>query len=150
MIVRIAQGAGAVAALIAGLAAAQSTSTPTAPSTALPPQNYGNQPGFFRSAPEMSAMTNANPGVMPAPAMQPVSQPAQVNPLAASVVAPQASTVVVAPPERVVDPTQNLQWAERQMDRVETKAVQQTQQAATTPPPVAPGAWNGSTNPADR
>jgi len=146
MIVRIAQGAAAGAALIAGLAAAQSTSAPTA----LPPQNYGNQPGFFRSAPEMAAMTSANPGVMPTPAMQPVSQPAQVNPLAAAVVAPQASTVVVAPPERVADPTQNLQWAERQMDRVETKAVQQTQQAATTLPPVAPGAWNGSTNPADR
>jgi hypothetical protein len=141
MTVRIARGAGASAMLFAALAAAQSP-------TPLPPQNYGAQPGFFRSATEMAAVAGANPGVMPATPPQAMPQPVAMAPAAAPVVAPQASTVVVAP-EHVADPTQNLQW-ERQMDRVESAAAQQRQQAQATPPPVAPGAYNGSTNPADR
>jgi hypothetical protein len=142
MVVRIARSVAASTAFVAALAAAQSA-------TPLPPQNYGSQPGFFRSAPEMAAIVGANPGVMAPTGMQAPAHPATASPVAAPVVAPQASTVVVAP-ERVVDPTQNLQWAERQMDRAETTAAQQRQQAAATPPPVAPGAYNGSTNPADR
>lgn len=143
MVVRIARGAAASGALIAAVAAAQSP-------TALPPQNYGAQPGFFRNAPEMAALAGAIPGVVaPAPAPA-VPQPSTVSPVAAPIVAPQASTVVVAPPERVPDPTQNLQWAERQMDRAENTAAEQRAQAQAVPPPVAPGAYNGSTNPADR
>jgi hypothetical protein len=158
MVVRIARGAAASGALIAALAAAQSptglpaqsgTAMPSQAGAALPPQNYGSQPGFFRSAPEMAALAGAIQGVVaPAPA-QPAPQPSTASPVAAPVVAPQASTVVVAP-ERIPDPTQNLQWAERQMDRAESTAAQQRAQAQAVPPPVAPGAYNGSTNPADR
>jgi hypothetical protein len=142
MVNRIARWSAASIVSFAGLAAAQSPS-------ALPPQNYGAQPGFFRSAPEMAAMAGANPGVIARPAVQPVAQAAPTVPVAAPVVAPEASTVVVAPP-RIVDPTQNLQWTERQMDRSEAAAAQLRQQALAAPPPVAPGAYNGSTNPADR
>jgi len=141
MVIRIARWSAACIVSLAGLAAAQSP-------VALPPQNYGAQPGFFRSAPEMAAMAGANPGVNAAPAAQSAPQAAPAAPPAAAVVAPQAATVVVAP-EHIVDPTQNLQWAERQMDRQENTAAQQRQQAPALPP-VAPGAWNGSTNPADR
>ena len=142
MVVRIARCAAASSAFIAGLAVAQS-------STALPPQNYGAQPGFFRNATEMAALSAPGQAALPTPA-QPAPQPVTASPMAAPIVAPQASTVVVAPPDRVPDPTQNLQWAERQMDRAETTAVQQRQQAQSTPPPVAPGAYNGSTDPATR
>ena len=127
--------------------AAQGTSS----AVALPPQNYGAQPGFFRNAPEMAAFERADPGVLPAtppapPApVQPVSAPA---PAAAPVVNPPAAAAAV-PPQHVPDPTQNLQWAQQQMDRVEATAVQQ-RQLNTTPPPVAPGAYNGSTDPNNR
>src|SRR4051812_19599532 len=93
MVVRIARSVAASSAFIAGLAAAQSP-------TALPPQNYGAQPGFFRNATEMAALSAPGQAALPAPA-QPVPQPTTASPMAASVVAPQASTVVVAPPERV-------------------------------------------------
>jgi len=143
MALRIARWSAASIVSLAGIAAAQSP-------TPLPPQNYGSQPGFFRSATEMAAVNGASAGVTPtAPAQAPAPPAAPVT-VAAPVVAPQASTVVVAPPERIADPTQNLQWTERQMDRAEATAAQQRQQALATPPPVAPGAYNGSTNPADR
>ena len=116
----------------------------------LPPQNYGSTPGFFRSAPEMAAFERADAGVLPAPApqpapMQPVSAPA---PAAAPAPVPAAASAAV-PAQRVPDPTQNLQWAEQQMDRAEATAVQQ-RQLNTTPAPVAPGAYNGSTDPNNR
>lgn len=139
--------AGAQANAPAPGAAAQGTSA----AVRLPPQNYGAQPGFFRSAPEMAAFERADAGVIPATApAQPAAAPAvtPAHPMAAPAV---ATTVVAAPaaPERVPDPTQNLQWAERQMDRSEATAAQQ-RQLTTTPPPVAPGAYNGATDPADR
>jgi hypothetical protein len=114
----------------------------------LPPQNYGAQPGFFRSAAEMAAFVN--PAAAPAP--QPVAAPATPAP-APTVAVPVVPVQPVASPiadTRVPDPTQNLQWAERQADRVEAKAQQQGAQLQATPQPVAPGAYNGMTDPANR
>lgn len=138
---------GQAAAPVPPANAAQGTSSPVA----LPPQNYGAQPGFFRNAPEMAAFGQPQAGIVmtpppPAPPVPPPA-PAPVAVVAPAVAAPAASAVV--PPQRVPDPTQNLQWAEQQMDRAETTAVQQ-RQVGTAPPPVAPGAYNGATNPADR
>jgi hypothetical protein len=71
---------------------------------------------------------------------------------AATVTAPNASVAVnvAAPAERIPDPTQNLQWSERQADRSETAAVQAQAAEARAPQPVAPGAYNGQTDPATR
>ena len=61
MALRIARSLLALGSVLgAGWVAAQSAAP-------LPPQNYGAQPGFFRSAPEMSALVSANQGI-PAPA----------------------------------------------------------------------------------
>ncbi|HZZ94293.1 MAG TPA: hypothetical protein VFE23_17160 [Usitatibacter sp.] len=139
---------GAAQALAQAPSSAASNPTATVP---LPPQNYGAQPGFFRSAPEMAAFEAAEAGIVrtppaaaPAPAT-PVTAPAAI---AAAVAAP-APASAVANPQRVPDPTQNLQWAEGQMDRAEATAIQQ-KQTGTTPAPVAPGAYNGATDPNDR
>lgn len=148
-----------IASLAFPLAAAAQATAP-APGTAaqgtsaavrLPPQNYGAQPGFFRSAPEMAAFERADAGVLPATAPAQPAPPTAATPAHPMAAPAAATTTVVAPaaPERVADPTQNLQWAERQMDRAETAAVQQ-RQLNTAPPPVAPGAFNGATDPADR
>jgi hypothetical protein len=128
-------------------------------SAALPPQNYGTQPGFFRNAPEMATFEQGN-GVLPSAtpvSAAPVAAPA---PAAPAIAAPNSnvSVTVAAPPQRIPDPTQNLQWAEHQADRVEAAATaahqaavaQQAAAAARTPPPVAPGAYNGQTDPATR
>ena len=125
--------------------AAQGTSS----AVTLPPQNYGTQPGFFRSAPEMTAFETAEAGVLPStPTARPVSVPAPSTALPA-VPSPAPAAAAAVAPQHVPDPTQNLQWAEQQMDRAETTAVQQ-RQLNTTPAPVAPGAYNGATNPSDR
>ena len=136
-----------VAAFIAVAPAAVAVAQTT--TTALPPQNYGSQPGFFRSAPEMQALSGATAGVptaapaAPAPAA-PVATPAA--PVA--VTATPTATVVAVTPERIPDPTQNLQWTERQMDRAENAA--QRQQALAPSQVIAPGAYNGQTDPATR
>lgn len=132
---------------VPGASAAQGTSS----AVPLPPQNYGTQPGFFRNAPEMAAFERAEAGVLPsAPPPQPAApQPVSAPAPAAPPVLPAPAAAAVTPPERVPDPTQNLQWAEQQLDRSEATAAQQRQQN-TTPPPVAPGAYNGATNPNDR
>jgi hypothetical protein len=124
-------------------------STPAAPGTALPPQNYGVQPGFFRSAAEMNVFANPAASV-PQPVAQPIAAPATpaAAPAPVAAAAPQA---VSAPADtRIPDPTQNLQWAERQMDRSENAAAAQAKALNAAPQPIAPGAYNGETDPATR
>jgi hypothetical protein len=127
---------------------AQQSAAPS-PSVALPPQNYGTQPGFFRGAAEMAAFANPSANVA-----APIAPPAAVPAAPVAVAAPAVAAVPVAASAiadtRIPDPTQNLQWAERQADRSEAAAQQQRAQEQAAPPPVAPGAYNGQTNPADR
>jgi hypothetical protein len=143
--------AAALLAAAPAIAAAQANAgSPAAAAPQLPPQNYGSQPGFFRSATEMVTLENAIQGVPTGAPVQPapVQPPAPVAPVVPVMPAP-AAAAVQQPAERVPDPTQNLQWAERQMDRAETTAVQQ-RELSRAPPPVAPGAWNGTTDPETR
>jgi hypothetical protein len=145
---------GALVAAVATSALAQTAPAPAAApgaAPALPPQNYGAHPGFFRSAPEMAQFEQANGVVAVPPAAS--TPPAPTPPASTPVVAAPNGNVAVtvaAPPQRVPDPTQNLQWAERQMDREEATAAREASVAARTPPPVAPGAYNGQTDPATR
>jgi hypothetical protein len=139
---RIARSIAAACATAATAAVAQ---------VALPPQNYGTQPGFFRNAPEMQTFERANGIAASTPAAQGAATPTQAAAPAATVTAPNGAVVNMAPvAERIPDPTQNLQWSERQMDRAETSAVQVQNAAARAPQPVAPGAYNGQTDPATR
>ena len=106
--------------------------------------------GFFRPTPDGDpSLTKYRPPGNAAPA---APQPQVQAQMAA------APAQVIAVPVRVPDSNpataaaavSEQRWAEQQLDRAEREAERDRQRAASTLPPVAPGAWDGTTDPRNR
>lgn len=106
--------------------------------------------GFFRPTPDGDpSLTKyrppANAALIPAPMQaqpQPVAAPAQVIAVPVRVPDSNPATAPAAVSEQ--------RWAEQQLDRAEQESERDRQRAASMPPPVAPGAWDGTTDPRNR
>src|SRR5512132_810795 len=138
----------AFACLWAGSAMAQANPVARAPQAGAPPATPAVvQEGFFRPTPDGDpSLTKWRPSAPTAPA------PAVAPP-------PQATMVVVPPPALATrGPDSNpaiaavdaARWNESQLDRVEREGERDRQRARNTLPPVAPGAWDGTTGDRNR
>jgi hypothetical protein len=132
------------ATLTAGAVIAQGN--PIARPGTVPSQ--GSMEGFFRPTPDGDpSLTKYRPPAgqaqQPAPQQQTVAvMPAQVIPVPMRAADSNPASAPAAVTEQ--------RWAEQQFDRVERESDRDRQLAAQTPPPVAPGAWDGTTDPRNR
>jgi hypothetical protein len=106
--------------------------------------------GFFRPTPDGDpSLTKYRPPASAAPAPAPAPMQAQAVAAPAQVI---AVPVRAADSNPVTAPAavSEQRWAEQQLDRAERESERDRQRAASTLPPVAPGAWDGTTDPRNR
>lgn len=148
----------AVASLCAGSVMAQGNAVSRTPaSTAAPPGAAAPvivQEGFFRPTPDGDpSLTKPRP---PAPAASrpaaaaAVAQPMPPATVMAIPVQPQPTRPADSNPASAAAAVDAGRWAEEQMDRAEREAQRDRQRAMSAPPPVAPGAFDGTTSDRNR
>ena len=103
--------------------------------------------GFFRPTPDGDpSLTKYRP---PAGQPQQVAAQQQVSVVPAQVI-PVPVRAADSNPVSAPAAVSEQRWAEQQLDRAESEAERDRQRAASMPPPVAPGAWDGTTDPRNR
>src|SRR5687768_13268055 len=128
---------------------AASASAQTNPLARPQPQGL-SQEGFFRPTPDGDpSLTKYRP---PAPAQQAVLQSQRATPVLPAPVVQEAITMrgPDSNPVARVDPVEQARWTEEQLDRTEREGERERQRALMTPPPVAPGAYDGTTSERNR
>jgi hypothetical protein len=142
-------------ALCASQVMAQGNPVARSPAGASASAPVAMQEGFFRPTPDGDpSLTKPRP---PAPAASRLAQGAagaQPMPAAATVMAvpvqPLPARAADSNPASAATAVDPGRWAEEQMDRAEREAQRDRLRAMNTPPPVAPGAFDGTTSDRNR